>query len=147
MTPLTTELQVEFDRVNKISLIRIEGRLTNESLSNFCKARRRYLAATNARVTIVDLSSVSEFAVSGEHIQHLAEQKPSLADARRLCVIVAPKGCGFGLCRMFQIQAETTRPLLKIVHTLLQAFAAIGIRSPYFEPSVFPAPCTSPATA
>ena len=40
---------------------------------------------------------------------------------------------------MFQILGEVTRPLLHIVHTLVEVFEAIGIRSPHFvEPSVGP---------
>jgi hypothetical protein len=140
MAPLTTGLRVEFDQVNKISLMRVEGRLTDESLADLFEASRKHSTATDARVSIVDLLSVTEFALSPRFIKHLAGQKPAMADAHRLCFIVAPEGYAFGLCRMFQLLGEATRPLLQIVHTLGEAFAAIGIQSPNFEPSVVLAP-------
>jgi hypothetical protein len=136
MTQLRPGLRVESDPTNKISLIRVEGRLTDESLAELYEANRRYSTATHARVSIVDLSSVREFAVSSGFIRHLARQR---ADANHVCFIVVPEGFAFGLCRMFQLLGEATRPLLQIVHTLRGAFAAIGIQSPHFEPAIAPA--------
>jgi hypothetical protein len=131
MTPLTTGFQVEFDQVNKLSLIRVIGRLTDESLAGLYEASRRYSTATKAKVGIVDLSSVTEFALSTEFIRHRARQKPGLADPR---IIVAPQTYGFGLFRMLQLLGEPANPLLQIVHTLDEVFAALGIPSPHFEP-------------
>ncbi len=139
MTQFTMGLRVEFDQVNRISLIRVAGRLSDESLTDLYDASQNYSNATDARVSIVDLSSVSEFAFSSGFIQNLASQAPARADVRRHCFIVSPRGYAFGLCRMFQLLGEAKRPLLQIVHTMGEAFAAIGIRPPYFEPSVIPA--------
>jgi hypothetical protein len=50
------------------------------------------------------------------------------------CFIVAPTDFGFGLARKFQMEGEHTRPLLEVVHTMDEALAALGIRSPHFEP-------------
>ena len=140
MTQMTMGFRVEFDQVNKILLMRVEGRLTDESLPYLYEASRKHSTATDARVSIVDLSSVSDFAVSSRSIKYLAGRKPAAANANRLCFIVAPEGYAFGLCRMFQLLGDATRPLLQIVHTLGEVFAAIGIQSPYFEPSVVLAP-------
>jgi hypothetical protein len=128
MTPVKMDFRVEFDQVNTISLMRVEGRLTDESLNDLYKASRQYSSATDARVSIVDLSDVSEFAVSAQLIRYLAHQKPASPDARRRCFIVAPEAYAFGLCRMFQLLGEAARPLLQIVHTVGEAFAAIGIQ-------------------
>ena len=54
--------------------------------------------------------------------------------ASRPRVIVAPTNLEFGLARMFQIQGESARPLLSVVHTLDEALAALGIRFAHFEP-------------
>jgi hypothetical protein len=136
MTQMTTGFRVEFDQVNKILLMRVEGRLTDESLPYLYGASRKHSSATDARVSIVDLSSVSDFAVSSQSIQTLAHQKPASPDSKHRCFIVAPAGLAFGLCRMFQILGEATRPLLQVVHTLGEVFEA-GILSPHFvEPSV-----------
>jgi hypothetical protein len=133
MTPLTARLQVQ----NKISLIRVEGRLTDESLTDCYEASRDYLNTTDARVSIVDLSSVSEFALSSGLIRSLAVRKLANADSKLLCFLVAPEGHAFGLCHMFQICGDATRPLLQVVHTLAEVFAAIGIQSPFEPPAVW----------
>ena len=125
----------EFDPVNKILLLRSEGRLTDESLAEVYQAIRRYSTATDAGMGIWDSSSVTEFAVSTEFIRQLAKQDPAMPDAtRRPSIIVAPDAVGFGLSRMFQFLGEPTRPLLNVVRTLDEALAALGIQSPHFEP-------------
>jgi hypothetical protein len=137
MTPLTTEFRAEFDQETKFLLIRVAGRLTDESLAELYEASRKYSTTTDAKLSIVDLSSVTEFALSTEFIRHRARQKPAMADPR---IIVAPQTFAFGLFRMLQLLGERTDPLLQIVHTLDEAFAELGIPSPHFEPFGWTAP-------
>jgi hypothetical protein len=125
----------EFDPVNKILLALFEGRLTDESLAELYEAIRKYSIATDATGGILDLSSVTELTVTSDFVRELASQEPAMADAtRRPRFIVAPTTLEFGLSRMFQILGASTRPLLKVVHTLDEALAAFGIQSPHFEP-------------
>ena len=131
--PLTT---CEFDHLNRISLIRVRGSLADESLAGLYDACNKYSTDTDASVSIVDLSSVSEFSLSCESIRRLADRIPVKGDASRRCFIVAPEGHVYGLSRMFQLLGEVRRPLLQIVHTLGEALVAIGIPSPHFAPSV-----------
>jgi hypothetical protein len=117
--------RIEFDPVNRLLLFRIEGRLTDQSLTDAYQLIRQYSIATDALAGILDLSSVTEFAVSAEFIRGLASREPAMGDAtRRRRVIVAPANVGFGLSRMFQIVGEPTRPLLSVVRTLDEAPAA-----------------------
>ena len=90
MTLVTTDFRVKFDQMGKISLMRVEGQLTDESLPELYEVSRRYSDAIDARVSIVDLSSVSEFDVSSQSIWKLARQKPGSVDPTRGCFIVAP---------------------------------------------------------
>jgi hypothetical protein len=125
----------EFDPVDRILLLRLEGRLTDELLAECYEAVRRYSTATDALAGIWDLSSVTEFAVSSEFIRHLADQEPAMPDATRRPRIICVAGTiGFGLARMFQLMGEPTRPLLKVVHNLDEALTTLGIQSPRFEP-------------
>jgi len=124
----------ECERVNKILLIRVEGRVTDELLAGSYRAAQKYAALMDASVSIMDCSSVTEFDVSTERIRQLANQEPVLLDPKRPRFIIAPKTSVFGLARMFQTMGESTRPLLKVVHTLDEAFAALGIQSTHFEP-------------
>jgi hypothetical protein len=135
MTPLTTRFRAEFDVETKILLIRVAGRLTDESLTELEEASRKYSTTTGAKVGIVDLSSVTEFALSTEFIRQRARQEPSMADPR---IIVAPQQYAFGLFRMLQLLGEPTHTPLQIVHTLDEVFAALGIPSPHFKPLVVP---------
>jgi hypothetical protein len=131
----------EFDRVNKILLARVEGRLTDKWLVEIYGAIRKSSTATDAHAGIFDMSSVTEFAVSADCVRELAGREPAMPDAtRRPCVIVVPSPLGFGFARMFQIAGEATRPLLEVVHALDEALAALGIQSPQFTPLEMTAP-------
>jgi len=126
--------QFEFDEANKILLSRFEGRLTDESTVEFYEAAWKHATATDASAGIVDFSFVTEFAVSSEILRQLARQKSDLPNAiRRPRVVVAPQTHAFGLFRMFQIVGEDTRPLLRVVRTMDEAFAALDVESPQFE--------------
>jgi hypothetical protein len=128
-------LRFQFDRKNKILLLRVEGPLTQEVLGEVMVAITAYSNERDVEAAIFDFSHVTEFALSTAFIQQLAKQKPSLANAaNRRRVIVAPAGVGFGLARMFQTTGESTRPLLAVARTLDEAFEALGVQSPHFEP-------------
>jgi hypothetical protein len=125
----------EFDPLNKILLMRVEGRLTDESLAELYRTALKYWAATDASAAISDYSAVTEWAVSAELIRELANEEPVVTDpAARPRIVIAPTAVGFGLSRMFQIVGEAKRPLLNVVRTMNEALAALGIQSPHFEP-------------
>ncbi len=124
----------EFDPVNKILLARFEGRLTDELLAEFYRTGLKHWAATDASAVISDYSS-AEWAVSADFLRELANQEPAVTNpAKRPRIVVASTTVGFGLARMFQIVGERKRPLLKVVRTMDEAFAELGIKSPHFEP-------------
>jgi hypothetical protein len=125
----------EFDPVNKILLLRIEGPLTDEVLTKAYSAVRKHSIATDARAMILDLSGVTEYPVSSVRIRELASYEPAMPDAsRRPRVIVAPSTAGYGLARMFQLAGAKDRPLLLVVRTMEEALAALGVESGRFEP-------------
>jgi hypothetical protein len=128
------EFRFEFDPGNKVLLLRVEGRLTDELLAEAYRAIRKHSTATDARAGIVDFSSVTEVAISSAFLREIAKQEPAIVDATRPRIIVAPTAVAFGLARMFQMLGESTRPLLEVVRTLDEALAALGIQSPGFEP-------------
>src|SRR5208282_6143404 len=124
----------EFDPVNKILRIRFEGRLTDQLFAEFYRTAQKHWAATDASAVISDYSS-AEWAVSAELIRQMANEEPGVTEpAKRPRIVVAPTAVGFGLARMFQIVGEPKRPLFKVVRTMEEAFAELGIQSPHFEP-------------
>jgi hypothetical protein len=66
----------EFDPTNRILLVRVEGRLSDELLAECYGAIRKYSTSTDARAGIFDLSSVTEFALSADFIRQLAKEEP-----------------------------------------------------------------------
>jgi hypothetical protein len=128
-------IRFEFDPVNKILLVRIEGPLTDELLAESYRAIRERSVATDASAGIFDFSSVTEWELSTVLVQNLAREDPAMPDAaRRRRILVAPAAVGFGLSRMFQMMGESKRPLLDVVRTLDEALARLGVRSSHFEP-------------
>jgi hypothetical protein len=128
-------IQFEFDAENRILLGRFEGRITDEVLIEIYESIRKYSIATDARAGIWDFSSVTDFAAGSDTIRSLARQEPAMPDAtNRPRFIVAPAGHLFGISRMFQIAGEQKRPQLTVVRTIEEAFAALGVESPHFEP-------------
>jgi hypothetical protein len=125
----------EIDAGNKVLLVRVEGRLTDELMAEVYRGVRRRSSAIDVRAGIVDFSSVSDWALSSVFLSELAKQEPAMADAtRRRIVVVAPAAVGFGLARMFQMLGESKRPLLEVVQTLDEALAVLEIQSAKFEP-------------
>lgn len=128
-------LRFEFDAGNKVLMALFDGRVTDESLMEAYQEIRKVSAASEARAGIVDFSSVTDFAASSGLVRELARLDPAFPDAsHRPRCIVAPAPHLFGIARMFQIVGEPTRPSLKVVRTLDEAFAVLGVRDPHFEP-------------
>jgi len=115
-------------------LIRFKGRVTNELLEVSYRTAQKYAALMDASASIMDCSLVTELDVSAELIRRLANTEPVLSDPTRPRFIVASKALVFGLARTFQIMGEHSRPLLKVVRTMDEALAALGVKSPQFEP-------------
>jgi hypothetical protein len=126
--------QFAFDSANRILLARFEGRLTDELLEEFYRVAGIHWTATGPRAGIADYSAVIEVAVSSDFIRHLAKQEPTAEVAGCPRFLVVPHTHAFGLARMFQIMGENRRPLLNVVRTMDEAFAALGVQSSHFEP-------------
>jgi hypothetical protein len=129
------EFRFEIDPGNKILLVRVEGRLTDELLGEIYRAVRTHSRAIDIRAGIIDFSPVHDWALSSSFLRELAKREPAMADAaRRRLIIVSPATVGFGLARMFQMLGESTRPLLEVVRTLEEALAALGAEAAKFKP-------------
>jgi hypothetical protein len=125
----------EFDRVHKLLLLRFEGRLTDRALTELYWAIRKYSTDTDATAGICDLSAATEFALSPESLRDLATGEPAMLDAvTRPRFIVAPAMAGLAISRAFEIAGDQKNPLRKVVLSLDEALAALGIQSPQFEP-------------
>jgi hypothetical protein len=125
----------EFDPVNKILLLRVEGRLTEELFAEGYRAIRTYSTATDASAGIWDLSSVTEIALSPEFISQAISVRPAMPDpTKRPRFIVAPPMLGLSVSRLLEIAAGPKNPLFQVVLSLNEALSALGVQYPQFEP-------------
>jgi hypothetical protein len=124
----------EFDPANRILMVRFEGCLTRELVEEFYREGKKYWIATDARAAILDGSSITQVALSSDLIRQFAQQEPTPELLGRPRFFVVPRTDAFGLARMFQLTGESKQPHLHVVRTMDQAFAALGIHSPNFEP-------------
>jgi len=127
--------QFEFDSVNKILLLRFEGQLTEELAKKLHSEIRKHSIATNASAGIYDCSCATKIDLSPEFVFQLTKMEPAMPDpTRRPRFIVVPATFGLSISRIVEISTEQTNPLLKIVYDIQEAFAALGVQSPHFEP-------------
>jgi hypothetical protein len=125
----------EFDAANKILLMRFEGRLSKESALDLYAAIRTHATATDASAGIWDFSSTTEVELSGEFLRRMVDLEPAMPDgAIRPRVVIPPPAARLSLLRIVEIVAQVTRPRFKVVHTMSEALAALGVQSPHFEP-------------
>jgi hypothetical protein len=64
----------EFDAVNNILLLRVDGRLTDELLAECYEAIRTRSIATDARAGIFDFTALTDFPVSAAFVRRLASK-------------------------------------------------------------------------
>jgi hypothetical protein len=132
------QFQFEFDPANRLLVCRAIGVVTEESLREFYRLVGKYVVLTQPEAGIADLSSVTSFRASPETIRALAESPPPMSDPKVPRYLVATSDHVYAMCRMFELQGEKTRPLLRVVRTIDEAYALLDIHQPRLEPVVAP---------
>lgn len=127
---------LDFNAANNILRATIEGQITGETLLNFYGAALDYLAAHPPCRVILDLSPVTEFAVSSDAIRRVAATPVPRRSAEDVWILVIQKDVIYGLTRMFQILTETTGNYceLQVVRTLDEAYRLLRVKCPAFVP-------------
>jgi len=127
---------LDFDATNNILRATIEGQVTSEILLNFHAAATNFLAAHPPCRVILDLSPVTEFAVSSDAIRRVAAAPPPLMSAGKLLVLVIQKDVIYGLARMFQILTEANGNYceLQMVRTMDEAYRLLQVKYTAFRP-------------
>ena len=123
----------DFDPTNRILRCRFSGHVTGDEFGDYLQVVGEYVVRTRPRGGVTDLSAVTSFDVTLEKIQALANRPPAVP-LKHPRVIVASSDHVFGLARMFEIEAEGTRPNLHVVRTLREARAILGVQELHFEP-------------
>lgn len=126
-------LVVEFDANNNVLRGTLDGRMTGAILLDFYARAAKYMASRPPCRGILDFSNVTEFEVSSAAIRQVAAAAPAFP-AGYMRVLVIPKDFIYGLARMFQILTEDTRPELRVVRTMEEAYRLLEVQSPEFQP-------------
>lgn len=129
---------VDFDAVNHILRATVEGRITGDILLDFHNAATKYLAAHPPCRVVLDLTPVTEFAVSSDAIRRLAAAPPPLTSPGGVWILVIQKDVIYGLARMFQILTETNGNYsgLQVVRTMDEACRLLQVNCPVFRPAL-----------
>ena len=126
----------ELDAVHRVLLVRFTGEVSEQRIGRFYDEAGTQIERISPRAAIFDFTAVASFDVSSASIRNLAAASPLIPDAACPRVVVAPATHIFGMSRMFQILGGSSRPSLKVVHSMAEALAAIGLDQPDFKPLV-----------
>jgi hypothetical protein len=124
---------LEFDAKHNVLRVTLEGIATDSTFPEAYAAVSGFMATHPPCNGIVDITAVTKLDVSSEALRQLAA-KPSAFPSGHLSVFVAPKDFAYGMARMFQMLGERTRPNLRVVRTLDEAYRLLGMETPEFGP-------------
>jgi len=124
----------DFDRTNRILRFCLKGRITDELMRNFYDGMREPAHRTQPDAGVLDTCTVISFEVSSQLIRELAAASPIIPNPNFPRVVIAPSPHVYGMMRMFERQADATRPNFHVVRADSEAWAILGVQNPQFEP-------------
>ncbi len=123
----------EFDPANNILRYSWDGNLTDEVLLQGDAAGRELLAKRPPCRGIQDFSKVTGIDASSDTIRRIAFRPPAYGSGQAV-VFVAPTDVVYGLCRMFVMLSDESRPKAHVVRTMEEAHRLLEVDSPQFVP-------------
>lgn len=126
----------ELDTIHRVLLFRFSGEVSEQRIGQFYSEAGAQIERIHPRAAIFDFTAVTSFNVSSASIRNLAEASPLISDVACPRVVVAPAQHIFAMSRMFQIWGEGSRPSFKVIHSMGEALAVIGIDSADFRPLI-----------
>ncbi|HKV05114.1 MAG TPA: hypothetical protein VJO53_08415 [Candidatus Acidoferrales bacterium] len=124
----------EFDSTHRILRCRLEGGLTDESIKEYYRAVPKFVALTDPRASVFDLSAVTSLEVSPETVRELAKWPPAMPHPERPRIVIAASPAIFGLARMFELLGQVTRPNFHVVRSEKEALVILGVPQTNYEP-------------
>jgi len=121
-----------FERRHRVLLVRVDGMLSSEDIVTHDRLIVPFLAREGPVRALYDFAAV-DVVVVPESKARLRGQAPALVSESR--VVVAPSAATRDFARIIrdsQLMAGHREPL--IVATLEEAYAALGLDDPQFEP-------------
>ena len=122
----------EYDAGHELFVVRMYGRITDDTFKASYAATPQYLERRNIRAALMDLSDVESYEVSSAAMRDVSRLPPLFPDPTPRWV-VAPQDHIFGMARMFQMLSPSGRDMLHVVRSMRDALQAIGIHTAHFE--------------
>ena len=119
-------VEYKIDASHKVVIVTFHGEIGDADLMNIGPTTRSNPSFDPAFSEIVDFSAVTGGKISTGALQALARHE-SIYDRASKHVVIAPQPHVFGLSRMFQVYAESTRPNTMVVHSLIEARECLGL--------------------
>ena len=123
---------LEFDAGHNIVRGTIKGHLTDAILLDCQAVATRYTKSHLPSRGIWDYSEVTEAQLSGDAVRQVERRQPVISTGYT-SVVVAPQDYVFGMMRMLEILSEKSRPELRVVRTMDEAYRLLGVETPEFE--------------
>ena len=126
--------ELEFDETARVIRVSFTGPLSDEDLLAGYHALHRARADCGPCSCIIDYTHVTTAVdVSNEMIRKIVGMPPT---GPQDCpqISVAPADVVYGLGRMFQLLSSETRPNLRIVRTMDEAYRLLGVEPLNFLP-------------
>jgi hypothetical protein len=124
----------ELDADSRVLLFRFTGSVSEERIDQFYREAGALIERIQPRAAIVDFTGVTSFDVSPRSVRNMADSPPLITQVSCPRVVVAPAAHIFAMSRMFQSRGERSRPSLRVVHSMDEALALIGLEHPNFQP-------------
>ena len=123
----------ELDANNQVLLFTFSGSVSEQRIDQFYREAGAQLERIRPRAAIFDFTGVTSFDVSSKAVRNLADSPPLVAETRCPRVVVAPAAHIFAMSRMFQSLGERSRPSFRVVRSMAEALALIGLDHPDFN--------------
>lgn len=118
-------VNVAIDPGQRVVIVTLTGEIKDADLIEIAAATKAHPLFDPNFSEIVDFSAVTGGKVSTFAVQTLA-QRPSIYNRNSKHIVVAPQAHVFGVTRMYQVYAQTTRPNMEVVRTLEEARACLS---------------------
>jgi len=119
----------ELDVEHKILVLVTEGVVDDAEVVTVNQAIAAQVTRLHPLAGISDLCRVTKFDVSGDAMRTAARQPSPYPDSIPR-FIVAPPVYLFGMARMYELVGYRTGSNVKVVHSMREALAALGIPNP-----------------
>jgi hypothetical protein len=133
------EYVIDLDPAHQVLRVTVTGTLTDPASREMYASFGRFAAAGGPYAGILDLSGVTGNQLSIEAIRDLAKKPPAVPGGRPR-VVVAPRPEDYCLLRVFELWRGESGRQFRLVLSMDEAYAMLGVSPEDFSQRLFPEP-------